>query len=203
MRIFVLSAGRSGTLAFAEACKHIENYSSAHESRSGAHPKFRLEYPDDHIEIDNRLSWFLGLVEQRYPNAVYVHLLRDREKVARSFLRRWGSDPSQQRSVRNLPRSLRGPYLGRHPRGSIIEGFAYPILAQPQRWDVEDRLAICRFYWDTVNANISTFLRGKPHMRIDVEEIDGRFPIFCDWIDAKVDCWAAIEEFRVGHHVSQ
>ena len=33
--IFVLSPGRSGSKTFAEACKHLINYTSAHESRGG------------------------------------------------------------------------------------------------------------------------------------------------------------------------
>ena len=48
MRVFILSPQRCGSVTLSEACKHISNYSSGHETRK----KLELEYPDQHIEID-------------------------------------------------------------------------------------------------------------------------------------------------------
>ena len=42
----------------------------------------RLDYPDQHIESDNRLAWYAGRLEKRYgDDAFYVHLKRDRQRV--------------------------------------------------------------------------------------------------------------------------
>lgn len=105
MRVFVLTTGRSGSVTFARSCSHITNYSSAHESRAAEYGAARFDYADQHIEIDNRLSWFLGGLEERFPEARYVHLRRDPAADARSFAARW-------------PCTLRGPGRRRRQHGS-------------------------------------------------------------------------------------
>ena len=84
LNVFVLCTGRCGSVTFARACRFIDNYTAGHETAHG----YNLEYPDRHIEVDNRLSWFLGRLDERYPDAYYVHLLRRREDVVQSFARR-------------------------------------------------------------------------------------------------------------------
>jgi hypothetical protein len=84
MRIFVLCTGRCGSTTFAKACSHITNYTSAHES--GRYIDW--SYPEQHIEIDNRLSWFLGSLIEHYPGEKLIHLCRDRDEVIDSFTRR-------------------------------------------------------------------------------------------------------------------
>ncbi|MFM8634352.1 MAG: hypothetical protein ACKOEX_06015, partial [Planctomycetia bacterium] len=63
--VFVLCTGRCGSVTFAKACGHFRNYSTGHETNRAPGPA-RLAYPDGHIEIDNRLAWFLGGLEERY-----------------------------------------------------------------------------------------------------------------------------------------
>ena len=81
MNVFVLCTGRCGSMTFAKACGHISNYTSAHESRKQLKPKApreRFIYLDFHIEVDNRLAWFLGTLNEIYgTNAFYVHLKRE------------------------------------------------------------------------------------------------------------------------------
>jgi hypothetical protein len=92
VRIFVLTTGRSGSLTFAKACGHASNFTAAHESRIDLIDG-RLDYPDQHIEVDNRLAWMLGPLHAAHPDARYVHLTRDAATTARSFARR-SSDSS-------------------------------------------------------------------------------------------------------------
>ena len=65
MNIFILSTGRCGSNTFIKASQHIMNYSSAHESRHGLIGDERLKYPENHIEADNRLSWFYCQLKYR------------------------------------------------------------------------------------------------------------------------------------------
>ena len=95
MNVFVLCTGRCGSKTFEQACQHMTNYTVAHESkrpvRNAAfeYPYRSLRYPDNHIEIDNRLSWFLGTLQKEYGDrAFYVHLLRGKEEVAKSLMNR-------------------------------------------------------------------------------------------------------------------
>lgn len=90
MNIFKLNTGRCGSTTIIEACKHIKNYSCGHESRSRKLRQERFNYPKDHIEADNRLSWLLGRLDRQYGDkAFYVHLKRNKNATACSFTKRY------------------------------------------------------------------------------------------------------------------
>lgn len=111
MNVFVLSTGRSGTMTIAKVFAHATNLTSGHETAAGSF--YPLDYPADHLEADNRLSWMLGALHERFPDALYVHLIRDREQVARSFEAR-----------RDYP-------------GASIRGFGAGILGRGDRFPAE------------------------------------------------------------------
>ena len=140
MNVFVLNTGRCGSTTFIKACQHISNYTSAHESLLEKTGGQRLDYPEDHIEADNRLCWFLGKLDQKYADdAIYVHLKRQREAVATSFSKRIDF--------------------------GILKAYEQGILLHD-----EHRLTafdIALDYIDTVNANIELFLKDKTN-KIDV-----------------------------------
>ena len=138
MNIFVLCTGRCGSTTFWKACTHITNYSTAHESRCNKIGIERLAYPKKHIEIDNRLSWFLGKLDVVYGDqAFYVYLKRDREETARSFTKRF-----------DAPVSIMTAYT----KGILMLGDSYKNM---------DAESLCLDYYDTVNSNIELFLQNK------------------------------------------
>lgn len=172
--VFILSTGRCGSTGLARACEHIENYTAGHETRAKMSGEERLAYPDFHIESDNRLSWFLGQLDERYgDDAFYVHLIRDREETAVSYNRRWG-------------------------RHSIMRAFAWGIhmrepLGLPDALD----------YYDAVNSNIRLFLQNKSHqMMIRMEELEDVFPEFCSAIGAQCDLNEALSTWETKHNPS-
>jgi hypothetical protein len=188
MNVFVLSTGRCGSVTFARACHHIRNYTAAHESQNpwlhvGVEQPYRsLHYPANHIEVDNRLSWFLGTLEKEYGSrAFYVHLLRRRDEMARSLMKR-GED-------------------------SMLFSFAAGILqhARDARTLSEAQwYAIGLQYWDTVNDNIELFLRDKPRrMTMWLHEARHQFGAFCDAIGAEVRLADALAEWEVAHNASR
>lgn len=170
MNVFVLSTGRAGTHTFARACSHLTSHTSAHESRWGLLGRPRLDYPPGHIEVDNRLSWYLGRLHRRYgDDAFYVHMVRDREAVADSFMKR------------------------RLKRLSIIRAYAYGVVAHEKA----DRAAAADL-WDTVTANVRLFLADRPNaMEIRLAEAKERFPEFLERIGAEGDLDAATAEWDV------
>ena len=89
MNVFVLNTGRCGSMTFSRACSHITNFTAGHETNNGKLD--RLTYPDNHIEVDNKLSWFLGSLDALYPDAFYVRLYRNPEATVSSFRKRKGS----------------------------------------------------------------------------------------------------------------
>ncbi|WP_198406050.1 hypothetical protein [Parathermosynechococcus lividus] len=161
MNVFVLCTGRCGSVTFAKACSYMTNFTSAHESRTFLLGGDRLAYPDQHIEVDNRLSWFLGRLDRAYGDrAFYVHLRRDAASVARSYRERYGI------------------WIMKAYREGILLNL--PANADP--------LAVCLDYCDTVNSNIEFFLRDKTHtMTIDLAEIENRLSaiLALDWCRRK------------------
>lgn len=174
MNVFVLSTGRCGSVTFTKACSHITNFSSAHESRARIIGDAHFQYPSNHIEIDNRLTWFLGRLDKIYgQNTYYVHLLRDQYKVANSYKKRFGS---------GIVRAYtRGMMMGRHPKSEAME--------------------ICMDYWETANANIELFLKDKPHqMTFQLENAKSLFPQFWEWIGAEGDLEKGLAEWAISHN---
>lgn len=177
MRVFVLGTGRCGTTTFVRACEHLTNFTAGHETRTRLINADRFRYPDDHLEADNRLTWFLGELGDRFPDARYVHLRRDPDQVTESFLNRWRPT-------------------------SIIETFGTSIVQRPAGWPVGKRRDVARFYIDTVTTNVEAFLRGRDAMTMWLHEADTAFPKFLNWIDAQGDLTAARAEWRVQHNKS-
>lgn len=173
-QVFVLCTGRCGSTTLAKACAHITNFSSGHETRTHLIGAGRLDYPANHIEIDNRLSFFLGRLEARFGDAPhFVHLTRDRAAVARSFAAR-ADKPL------GLFRSYRDSLLLNLPKHA------------PQTPDLE----VAGDLVDMMTENITQFLRGRPRvMTMRLETIDADFPRFWDWIGAEGDLEAAKAEW--------
>lgn len=181
MNVFVLCTGRSGSTTFIKACHHITNYTSDHEGRSTYIGEERLNYPEQHIEADNRLSWFLGQLDQKYgDNAYYVHLTRNKAKTVSSENKRW--------------------YI----RGSIIRPFCMGILMTPvARTTPKTRLQITEDYYDCVTANIEMFLKDKTKvMHVQLENIKEDFDKFWDWVGAEGDKKKALGEFEVKYNTN-
>ena len=178
MNIFVLNAGRCGSMTFAKACQHISNFTSAHESRAGLIGDERLAYPSDHIEADNRLSWFLGRLDLKYgDSAFYVHLQRNIEDSVRSHEKRYDT----------------GTW--------IIHAYRYDILMLLSE-DAVPR-SVCLDYCDTVTTNIEFFLRDKSQkMDFSLETAKDDFREFWKNIGAQGDLEAALREFDTTHNAS-
>ncbi|WP_395694230.1 hypothetical protein [Nocardioides sp.] len=183
MNVFVLCTGRCGSMTFVEASQHLTNYTAGHESRSARIGAARFDYPEQHVEVDNRLSWHLGGLGRAYRDrdVLYVHLRRDPEAVAQSFLKRWDSTF----------------------RPSIIRAFGHGIVQRVRDWPEERRIDVCRHYVDTVTVNIEEFLRDRPSMSVELETVAADFGRFLDRIGAEGDRAAALAEWGVRHNSSQ
>jgi len=176
VNVFILSAGRSGSQTFARASAHITNYTSAHESRSGYLCEAHFDYPDNHIESDNRLCWLLGRLDRRFGDrAFYVHLTRETRPVAASWAKR--------------------------AHTGMMNAYRYAILWHCPKDATPMEVALD--YCDTVEENIRLFLRDKTNrMDLPLEEARERFPEFWRRIGAEGDMAAALAEFDVRHNAA-
>ena len=177
MNVFVLNTGRCGSTTFIHACEHMRNFSAGHETRVHLHGSRRLNYPQNHIEADNRLCWLLGRLDEKYGDqAFYVHLHRNPEATARSFARRM--DFGIMQAWRE------GVLLGGEAQASPLE--------------------LARDYVDSVEANIRLFLRDKSHcLEVRLEQAAADFAGFWQAIGAQGDLDAALAEWKVRHNASE
>lgn len=183
MNIFVLCTGRCGSTTFTKACQHADNFSASHESRGG-YINGRLDYPENHIEVDNRLAWFLGRLDKKYGNnAFYFHLKRDLESTARSFAN---------------PGLYEGPGKLRAYRTGLIR----PELrsdddVEPTKF--EEAIHMCR----TVRSNIDLFLKDKTDcMEVQLETAKSDFQEFWDRIGAVGNLSEALAEWNRQYNAS-
>src|SRR5690606_21077290 len=149
MNVFVICSGRTGSTTLAQACSHITNYTSGHETRCTAIGTERLNYPKNHIEIDNRLCFYFGSLDKKYGDeAFYVHLTREEEKVIDSFNQRWSDTKT-----------------------SIVFAFAQTIkFLIPDTLDEIDKYGISKEYVQVTKDNIDFFLKDKKNtMEISLE----------------------------------
>lgn len=181
MNVFVLCTGRCGSTTFSRSCQHMTNYTSGHETRARKVGAARLAYPDRHIEVDNRLAWFLGRLDRQFgTSAFYVHLTRDSHEVAESFVRRFRFD-----------------------RGIMKAYYSGVLKKRQQRLKEEEVYELCLDYINTTTANIDVFLRDKPlTMKIEMEEAAERLPAFWQAIGAEGDLDRAQAEWGRRHNAS-
>ena len=177
MNIFILTTGRAGSVSIIRACRHVTNFSAAHESRCHLLGDEHFDYAENHIEADNRLTWFLGGLQKKYGDeAFYVHLIRDEEATARSFNNRYHS--------------------------GIIEAYRKSILLEAA--DDLNAMDVCRDYCRTVHDNIEAFLRDKTNtMEIRLERVEDDFPEFWSRVGAEGDLEASMAEWEVPKNISK
>ena len=72
MNVFILCTGRCGSMSISRACKELDNYTSGHETRITKLGDERINFPENHIEADNRLAWFLGRLDEKYGNVIGI-----------------------------------------------------------------------------------------------------------------------------------
>jgi len=174
VRVFVLTTGKTGSTTFARACGHITNYTSAHESRCHL-TEGRCEFPDGHIEVANRLAWFLGTLDRLYgDDPLYVHLTRPREQVVASMDARWRDGVS-------LLRAMDSGILQRSPE--------------------QDWRELAELTAQTVEDNIGLFLRGKTKVvKASLPDLRPGFDDMWERIGAQGDLRAAHAELEIRHN---
>lgn len=171
MNIFVLAAGGCETDEFLAACGHIENFSSARRSMRISPLGGQLDYPDGHIEIDDRLTWFLGRLDERFGDrAFYVHLVYDPEGAAS-----------------HMARSLDDP-------DHVMHAYAKEVLSGGSRDSRDNSLD----FWGTANANIGLFLKDKTQkMTFRLGHAEEDFRVFWNRIGARGSLDMALREWQV------
>jgi hypothetical protein len=197
VRVFGLTPGRTGSATFVEACRHATNYTAGHETRSARTPlSERLAYPDHHIEADRHLSFMLASLDRAHPSDVlYVHLWRDPEATAASWVRRM---PDAESWPVWLRRGVGGLVKRRH-RQTLGVVMAHVLFGPARRLTPEEMLASATAYVEVVHDTISAFVADRPSVRLDVDDPSGLAEVW-ERADVEGDFEAALAEYRVKHN---
>jgi hypothetical protein len=174
--VFILSSGRTATTAMAKACSHIPGYSADHESRSRLPFAERLNYPEWHIEADNRLLFFLMQLEDTYgDDALYVYLDRSAEEVAESYARRW------------------------HLNVSIVRAFTHGIQMIP-RVTRDGIRKQCHEFVSYSTDSFGRFLERRQHVvHLDTTRLSEEFSKLCELLEVKTPP-EALQELEKRHN---
>lgn len=125
-----------------------------------------MDYPSQHIEVDTLLSWRLGQLVSRYPDALYVHLMRDPVEVAKS-------------------------HAGR--RRGVHKFWWRCILSNwYKRLDGESAVDAALDMIDAVNSNIKFACKDVLYLPVWIETPSSSFSEFWELIDARGDRGAAL-----------
>ena len=176
MRVFVVGTGRCGTVTYSKACRHISNYTHGHESRMGEIADNRLDYPPRHIEVDNRLSWYIPRILRLGWDVLFINLIRDIEETVNSFIKR-------------------------HKSPALI-GWSIGVLYRGGNWTDGAPRSVARDYVETIRAWVEHALRDVNSITIDIAEPEYGFREMCRRIDAEVDMEVALSEFKVRYNAS-
>jgi len=172
-----------------KACQVATNYTAAHES---LYLRNDLKYPDNHIEVNNRLTWWVGLLDKKFPDAKYVYLTRDPEAVAISHEKNCMKKPA--RIIEYWRRTMRMGWK-KHKAGN------------PKLRNERPAIVDCREYVAACNGLIEVFLRspkrnGEPrdwfHVDIDDPESFRRFWL---WAGLEGDLDKAMDVFNIRTNV--
>ena len=181
MKVIVLCSGRTGSFTLYRSCQHISNFAVGHESQVDLSGAKRFHFPDQHIEIDNRLVWQLGSLDQYIGNqSFYVHLTRERSAVKQSFINRL------------------------YQPKSIFYSYCEAIKkSTPENLSSDEIARLADDFLDSIDTNIQYFLKDKTHqMEFQVENYQQDFARFWEFIDARGDYEQALTEWSKKHNPS-
>lgn len=166
MHVFVLGTGRCGTTTFAKACGHITNFSTGHETSIYA-------WPENHIEVNNRLSFATG--NMPVCGSFFVHLTRNLPAVTASYSNRW-SKPK-----------------------SIVH--AWPIVEQgtDRDWAMVTRMVVTMHA--NIKRFLQSIPSDRK-LTVDIDDPKSAFRAFWARIGAEGDLYSALAEFDVRYNAS-
>lgn len=158
MRVFVLGTGRCGTMTFARACRHITNFTAAHESHRGRIAD--LAFRNDHIEVDAHLVHALPRLLLLYPpspiyqplgpgSAVYIHLVRERAATIKSLAKRGSTDAYARWAWQSGPSRAAAAAAMYDNANGLIAALVPDAYLMP----LEDIKGLWRSFWNYIGAD--------------------------------------------------
>lgn len=132
MQVIIVGSGRSGTKQLEKLFNMSRKMKAKHERGGVAtqavttlyamgylpHENVKLFFGmlfdrDNYIEISNKYSWAIPPIASKFPEAKFVHIIRDGRRVTSSYFHKLGDECYTERGVLRLYNYVRG--LGKMP----------------------------------------------------------------------------------------
>jgi len=119
------------------------------------------------VDSSNKLAWVADVLVEAFPEAKFVHLVRDGRKVASSFFHKLGGHVYADRGVAALQAWLSGPDAAPMPPPPETFWWPIPQHGQPfyQEFPAFDQFQRCCYQWAETNRCITEALAGVPGER--------------------------------------
>jgi hypothetical protein len=180
--IFILGSGRSGTLQIAELFQSTEVVESHHEYlfESMLKPSVlykmnqisdedirsilkevyvpAIHYSSNEFWVDssNALPWIVKPLYDLFPNAIFIHLIRDGRKVVSSFFHKFEGIIYDDNCVSILMNWLEGNDIIPPPEKKYWRPMPLPEDALYKDFCSYDRFERLCYYWKEVNVSIQS-----------------------------------------------
>jgi hypothetical protein len=198
--IFIVGCGRSGTQALGRMFDAFDGVTMHHEymiyhvqplgveywhgrvGRAEVAAELRalhgaaLQFAETPVwgDCSNKLSWFVDILAEEFPEARFIHLVRDGRKAVSSLYHKLGHECLDDRSSRILAAYLRGEGAKPPPEKKYWWPFAREnddFYDEYQSFDHFSRIA---YHWAQINREVREKLGGidpKRHIRVRLEDI--------------------------------
>lgn len=180
--VFVLGSGRSGTFQMAKLLGSVSGVDAHHEYLFENILKSAVMYrmgrlteeeicsliTDTHVaaisyskspvwvDSSNALPWIIKPLRMLFPNARFVHLIRDGRKVVSSFFYKFTEVMYDDESVEILQKWLKNPLMVLTPPPEKRYWRPVPIPGEPyyEEFASYDRFQRLCYYWQDINITI-------------------------------------------------
>ena len=209
--IFIVGCGRSGTQALGRMFDSFPHVTMHHEymiyhvqplgveywhgriSRDAAAAELRaihgaaIDFSETPFwgDCSNKLSWFVDILAEEYPDARFIHLVRDGRKAVSSLYHKLGHECLDDRSVSILDAYMRGEGAKPPPEKKYWWPMARPgdeFHDEYQSFDHFDRIA---YHWAHINRVVREQLAGVDqgrHIRVRLEDITASRDALADMV---------------------
>lgn len=212
--IFILGSGRSGTLQMVKMLEQIDGIESHHEylfenilkpavmhrmgivSEEDIKSLLKLThspavcYSKNKIWVDssNALPWIIKPLYEIFPNAKFIHLLRDGRKVVSSFYHKFTEEMYADECVDILNKWLENPGLYMEPSPEKKYWRPIPMAGEKysKEFDMFSRFERLCYYWRDCNLQIKNALQVVPEaqqLTIHLEEVVSDQPSLAKFLE--------------------
>lgn len=182
---FIVSSGRSGTQMLEKLLGSYNNIEMHHEYKCNDIQPLAVKYSLQIIDINdtlsilenvyseavsktdkefwgdssNKLSWLIPMLDKLFPNAKFIHLIRDGRKVVSSFFNKLGNECYDDLSTKALQDWVDNPKTIKEPPNEKKYWWNVATATNDKFRSYNQFQRIC-YHWNSINETIQKDLQN-------------------------------------------